>query len=217
MPIKPLQKVSLVDGVVSAIREQIAGGHIKPGETLRIEALAREFGVSRTPIREAFSKLEAEGILVRQTGYAATVFTPTREEVCEYYEMRLVLEPLAGRLAFPNMTRAVERRLDSLVAKMDNLTTNGRYGLHREFHRVLYEPSGRRFLTATIANLIERSDLYIRMYFKSHDLGETQRSHRRILHAVEGRDEEAFVAAIEDHVAGAMSHIVAEIPQEVGT
>ena len=90
MPIKPLQKTSLVDEVVAALREQIADGHIRPGDTLRIEVLAREFGVSRTPIREAFSKLEVEGLLVRKTGYAATVFTPARREVHEYYEMRLV-------------------------------------------------------------------------------------------------------------------------------
>jgi len=216
MPIKPLQKTSLVDEVVAAVREQIADGHIRPGETLRIEALAREFGVSRTPIREAFSKLEVEGLLVRKTGYAATVFTPVRREVREYYEMRLVLEPLAARLALPNVTPAVERRLSALVTKMDDLTADGWYGVNREFHRALYEPSDRPFLIATIDNLIQRSDPYIRMYFETHDLEETQRSHRQILAAVTARDEQALSTAVQDHLGHAMSEMVAVISDEDG-
>ncbi len=50
--------------------------------------------------------LEAEGLLVRKTGYAATVFTPLRQEVREYYQIRTVLEPLAAQLALPNVTPA---------------------------------------------------------------------------------------------------------------
>lgn len=214
MPIKPLQKTSLVDEVVAALREQIADGHIRPGDTLRIEALAREFGVSRTPIREAFSKLEVEGLLVRRTGYAATVFTPDRREVREYYEMRLVLEPLAARLALPNMTPAVERRLASLLSKMDDLTANNWYGFNREFHSVLYEPSDRPFLVATIDNLIQRSDPYIRMYFETHDLEDTQREHRQIVAALGKRDEQALSAAVEEHLGNALNEIVAVVSDE---
>jgi DNA-binding GntR family transcriptional regulator len=214
MPIKPLQKTSLVDEVVTALREQIADGHIQPGETLRIEALAREFGVSRTPIREAFSKLEVEGLLVRKAGYAATVFTPLRREVREYYEMRMVLEPLAARLALPNVTAAIEHRLSTFVTRMDDLTANNWYAINRDFHRTLYESSDRPFLVGTIDNLIQRSDPYIRMYFETHDLEETQRSHRQILAAVAERDEEAVASAVQQHLGHALSEIVAVISEE---
>jgi DNA-binding GntR family transcriptional regulator len=214
MSIKPLQKTSLVDDIVAALREQIADGHFRPGEALRIESLAREFGVSRTPVREAFSKLEAEGLLVRRTGYAATVFTPVRREVREYYEMRIVLEPLAARLALPNITPRVEQRLASLVLKMDDFTARNWYGINREFHHVLDEPSDRPFLVATIDNLIQRSDPYIRLYFESHDLVETQRGHRQILAAVAERDGPALAAAVQDHLGHALSEIVAVISEE---
>jgi DNA-binding GntR family transcriptional regulator len=213
-PIKPLQKTSLVDEVVAALRDQIADGHIRPGETLRIEGLAREFGVSRTPIREAFSKLEVEGLLVRKTGYAATVFTPVRREVREYYEMRIVLEPLAARLALANMTPAVERRLTALVSKMDDFTANNWFAINREFHDVLYEPSDRPFLRATIDNLIQRSDPYIRMYFETHDLEDTQREHRQILVSLGERDEQALSAAVEEHLTNALSEIVAVVSDD---
>jgi DNA-binding GntR family transcriptional regulator len=214
MAIKPLQKSSLVDEVATAIREHISDGDFQPGETLRIEALAREFGVSRTPIREAFSKLEAEGLLVRRAGYSATIFTPTRAEVCEYYEMRIVLEPLAARLALPNMTPVIERRLDALLRKMDETTVPSWYALNREFHRGLYEPSGRALLVATITNLIDRSDPYLRIYFQSHDYADSRRAHREIVAAVGARDEHAVVRAVEDHLGRALSSIIEAIPEE---
>lgn len=213
-PIKPLRKVSLVDEVVDALREEIVAGRIRPGETLRIEALARQFGISRTPIREAISKLEAQGIVVRRTGYSATVFAPRRREVLEYYEMRLVLEPLAARLVIENMTPAVERRLARLVEEMDDFTMSRWYGLNQAFHRQLYESSDRPFLVSTIDNLIQRSDPYIRMYFASHDLEETQRGHRRILAALADRDGHELGAAVEAHLGHVVTEIVAAISED---
>ena len=215
-PVQPLTKTSLVDEVVSALRDQLSSGALRPGETLHIEALARDFGVSRTPIREAFSRLEAEGLLVRRAGHAATVFAPLRREVLEYYEMRLVLEPLAARLALPCVTPATERKLDSLLRQMDDFAARNWYGINREFHRALYEPSGRAFLLATVDNLIQRSDPYIHMYFATHDLAETQRGHRKILSAMTRGDEGEFAAAVAEHLRHALNEIVAVIPDEVG-
>ena len=210
----PLTKTSLVDEVVVALRERLANGELRPGETVHIEALTREFEISRTPVREAFSRLEAEGLLVRRTGHAATVFAPVRREVLEYYEMRLVLEPLAARLALPNVTPEIERELVALVGEMDDFTAHNWYGINRAFHQALYEPSGRDFLVTTIDNLIQRSDPYIHMYFATHDLAETQSGHRQILTAVTEGDEAGLVAAVTEHLGHALNEIVAVIPTE---
>jgi DNA-binding GntR family transcriptional regulator len=210
--IRPLEKTSLVDSVATALREQIVEGNLAPGSTLQIEALAREFGVSRTPVREAFSKLETEGLLTRRAGHIATVFVPTRREVCEYYDMRLALEPLAARLAVPNLTLAQESHLGKLVQRMDDFEAREWYRSNREFHHLLYEPANRPFLAATIANLVHRSDPYIHMYFATHDLLETQRGHRRILLAVAKRDADALAAAVTEHLRHVLDEIVAAIP-----
>ena len=196
----PFLKVSLVDRVVETLHDRIAQGEIEPGETLRIEALAREFGISRTPVREAISKLEAEGIVVRRTGYAATVFTPSRKEVLEYYEMRMVLEPLAARLALPQVTQEILKELAVLVEAMDDFEATNWFVLNRDFHRMLYTAAERPYLLESIDNLIVRSDPYIRMYFKGHDLEETQRGHRRILEAVRGADVGELERAVADHL-----------------
>ena len=206
-PQTPLLKVSLVDQVVDTLRERIAEGRIDPGQTIRIESLAREFGISRTPVREAISKLEAQGLVVRRTGYAATVFEPQRSEVLELYEMRIALEPLAARLALPNVTPELVRELESLVVAMDNFEASNWYTLNRRFHHTLYIASERPFLVGTIDNLIARADPYIRIYFKAHDLEQTQRGHRRILAGVVDDDAEELRAAVEEH----LGHVVTGI------
>ena len=112
------------------------------------------------------------------------------------------------------MTPAVERRLASLLTKMDDFTANNWYGINREFHRELYKPSDRPFLIATIDNLIQRSDPYIRMYFETHDLEDTQREHRQIVAALEKRDEHALSVAVEEHLGNALNEIVAVVSDE---
>jgi DNA-binding GntR family transcriptional regulator len=206
-PQTPLLKVSLVDQVVDELRERIADGRVNPGDTLRIESLAREFGISRTPVREAISKLEAQGLVVRRTGYAATVFEPQRNEVLELYEMRTALEPLAARLALPNVTPDLLRELAELVPAMDNFEASNWYSLNRRFHHALYVASDRPFLVSTIDNLIARADPYIRIYFKAYDLEQTQRDHRRILAGVQRDDE----AELSDAVAAHLQHVVSGI------
>jgi DNA-binding GntR family transcriptional regulator len=213
-PIKPLEKVSLVDRIVTTLRDRIAEGEINPGETLRIERLAREFDVSRTPVREAISALEAQGLVVRRTGYTPTVFAPLRREVLEYFEMRQVLEPLAARLALPNVTDELIERLTALVDAMDFRETADWYRLNREFHDGIYEAARRPFLHETIDNLIRRSEPYIRMYFEAHDLEETQRGHRRILDSVRRRDEAETAAAVSDHLQHVVSGILEVIDDE---
>jgi DNA-binding GntR family transcriptional regulator len=210
----PFLKISLVDRVVETLHDRIAQGEIVPGETLRIEALAREFGISRTPVREAISKLEAEGIVVRRTGYAATVFTPSRKEVLEYYEMRMVLEPLAARLAMLRIGKGVLKELETLVDEMDNFEASNWFVLNRDFHHMLYTAAERPYLLESIDNSILRSDPYIRMYFKSHDLDETQHGHREILTALGRKDEDALDQAVADHLQHVVTGILEVIDDE---
>lgn len=205
---KPLQNVSLVDRIVNVLRERIGVGELEPGATLRIDEVARELEVSRTPVREAISALEAQGLVVRRTNYPPTVFEPSRLEVLEYYEMRKVIEPLAARLALPNVTDESFAQLEALVASMDDLGSANWYAQNREFHEGLYQPANRPFLLETIDNLIRRSEPYIRIYFKTYDLEATQRGHREILDCVRRRDSEALQSAIADHLQGVVSEML---------
>jgi DNA-binding GntR family transcriptional regulator len=213
----PLVKVSLVDQVVDVVRDRIASGVMVPGETVRIEQLARDLGVSRTPVREAIPKLEAIGLLVRRAGHAATVFMPNRKEVTEYYEMRRALEPLAARLALPGATSGQKEAARRLADAMDSIDAPNWFQLNRDFHRTLYESADRPYLLEMIENLIARSEPYQRLYFETHDLEETQRGHRQMVDAFLREDEDALVAAISDHLDHVVYGMLEAIQQTTGT
>jgi DNA-binding GntR family transcriptional regulator len=89
----------LVSELADKIYSKIVGGDLGPGSPLRQEALAREFDVSRTPIREALKQLEAKGVISHARGYSAVVRTPSSREIREKYQIRAELEGLAAQLA----------------------------------------------------------------------------------------------------------------------
>ncbi len=96
----PLTKSpQLVDEIADTIRHEVATGRYPVGSRLRQEALAADFGVSRTPIREALRKLQAEGLIVFVPRRGALVRGPTPREIREAYRVRAELEGLAAELA----------------------------------------------------------------------------------------------------------------------
>jgi DNA-binding GntR family transcriptional regulator len=92
------------------------------------------------------------------------------------------------------------QELEELVRAMDNFEASNWYTLNRRFHHALYVASERPFLVGTIDNLIARADPYIRIYFKAHDLEQTQRDHRGILAGVQRDDEDELSEAVAVHL-----------------
>ena len=90
---------ALVDELAATIQARVLNGEIPTGTRLRQESLAAEFGVSRTPVREALRKLQANGIVEVQPHRGALVRRPSAREVREAYEVRAELEGLAASLA----------------------------------------------------------------------------------------------------------------------
>ncbi len=207
------QTESLVDQLVTDIRDQIFTGALTPGEPLHIEVIAREAGVSRTPAREAITKLEAMGLVTRRPNYTPIVSVLSKREVLEFYEMRGVLEPLAAGLALPSVTPALLSELGELVSEMDTYQAGVWARLNLRFHTRLYEFAGRPHLLETIAGLIEKSDPYVRLYFTSNDLHKTQCGHRAILTALHEGDQGELEEAVRSHLSDVVTGIVSLIPE----
>ena len=102
---------ALVDRLASAIQARVLSGEIPSGSRLRQESLATEFGVSRTPVREALRKLQAGGIVLVKPNRGAVVRGPTAREAREAYEVRAELEGLAAELAAQRISDEELRRL----------------------------------------------------------------------------------------------------------
>jgi len=114
---KRLENVTLYERVYEALKEAILNNEYLPGDVVSIELIARELGVSTTPVREAVARLSAEG-LVRQAPNKGVRIAPiTRRDVHDVYEVRKILEPYAAGVAAKKATQDPELKRKFLQVK----------------------------------------------------------------------------------------------------
>ncbi|MFF9211880.1 MULTISPECIES: GntR family transcriptional regulator [unclassified Streptomyces] len=143
--------------VCTAIRDDIVAGIHERGSRLTEEVLARRYGVSRVPVREALRTLEAEGFVVTRRHAGACVAEPTEQDAADLLEMRTLLEPLGA-------ARAAQRRTEAHLKVLRGLVRLGRerarHGTGDElrsldgwFHETLAQACGSQALTAALTQL----------------------------------------------------------------
>lgn len=192
------------------LRQHIASGEIQPGTRLRQNDVARELGVSTTPVREAFAALRREGLLTSDSRRGVVVFEPTVADVVEQYEIRTRLEALAIRNAIPNLTDAILNELEQMFETMGAATSTEYVELNRRFHHRLYECSGMPHLVALTDDLRDASGGYLSLLATRQEdsTASAQVHHRAILDACQARDVEQACAAVEEHLRTNMTSIV---------
>ncbi|MEU6405637.1 GntR family transcriptional regulator [Streptomyces sp. NPDC046985] len=142
--------------VCTAIRDDIVAGVHERGGRLTEEVLARRYGVSRVPVREALRTLEAEGFVVTRRHAGAYVAEPTGEEAADFLEMRLLLEPLAASRAAQRSTEAHLKVLRGLVRLGQERAADGGEELRSLgswFHETLVHACGSPALAASLTQL----------------------------------------------------------------
>ncbi|GHF10953.1 GntR family transcriptional regulator [Streptomyces griseoluteus] len=143
--------------VCTAIRDDIVAGIHERGGRLTEEVLARRYGVSRVPVREALRTLEAEGFVVTRRHAGACVAEPTEQEAADLLEMRLLLEPLGAARAAQRRTEAHLKVLRGLVrlgqerARLGN--SDDLRALDGWFHETLAQACGSHALTSALTQL----------------------------------------------------------------
>lgn len=154
---KALPRGSMPDAVADILREAILDGVLEPGAWLREAEVSSELQVSRTPVRDAFRILAAEGLLTIKANQGAIVSPTTSDDILELYVMREVLEALAARLA---ARRAPERCMEEFArllpmmkraAEENNIAEL--YRLNFTFHTIIREAAGNRYLQRSLAQL----------------------------------------------------------------
>ncbi len=144
------QVQSVADQVYAVLRERIAGGDLERGSRLHQEDLAKEFGVSRTPVREALRKLAAEGLVDLYANRGARVATATDEQLRSSYETRLVVEPGAARMAADRQIPAAIQAMKAAIRAEEKAGRSSAklFQANRSFHLALIEGSGNPQLVA---------------------------------------------------------------------
>ncbi|HVQ95662.1 MAG TPA: GntR family transcriptional regulator [Mycobacteriales bacterium] len=145
---------SMPDAVADALREAILDGALAPGAWLREAEVARELKVSRTPVRDAFRILAAEGLVNINANQGAVVSPMTSDDVLELYAVRESLEGLAARLAARRAPRTCLEAFAGLIPKMkeagEKLASRELSRLNFEFHAVVRDAAGNRYLERSL-------------------------------------------------------------------
>lgn len=202
--------------VAARLRAEIQGGELAPGARLRQSEVAQRFGVSTTPVREAFALLQAQGLVRIDPHKGAIVFHPSAREARELYEMRLVLETLAVEKAMPNFTPEIVDELQALLDRMPE-TGGGQdwMRLHSRFHIRIYSAANRPRLVHLIENLRDASSAYINMFVADHHGADiSRRQHQAILEGIRKGDGEATREAISEHLRVTLDALLESLEQD---
>lgn len=188
------------------IRSAIQDGKLTPGERLREVELARQIGLSRTPIREALGRLESEGLVAHDATRGVVVAELDHAMVTELYFMREVLEGTAARLAAQHASDVEISILDDLCHQYEAaLSDEAALAVaNRRFHETLYRCSHNRYLLNMVTVLHNALSL-----LGSTTLGnperaaESLREHRAVVTAIRARDADAAEQALRSHIRAA--------------
>jgi DNA-binding GntR family transcriptional regulator len=188
--------------IADDLRTGIFDGSLGPGVQLKQEQLANAFGVSRIPVREALSRLQAEGLVVHEPNKGMSVAAPTLGDVCEALDIRLALEARALALALPRMTEAGLARCERILARYDKATTPLEWTtLNLKFHLALYEPAQRPRLLAMIERIVTEVDRGVRTHI-SRTVGrdDPQADHYAIVAACRQHDQAGALRRLQRHI-----------------
>lgn len=221
----------LVDSLVTTLQERINSGEIPAGSWLRQEALAKDLGVSRMPVREALRQLQVRGTVELIANRGARVRLPSTRDIIEVYELHGILQGHAGAAAAELIT---SEQLDRLAAAevmfrqaVEELRTSAGdtstaqrhwHEANTEFHAVIIEASGNKHLGEVYENLhhkVPRNLTWIALGNDVRRLEKDAAEHAGILDAISRGDAEAARARLTEHVKRASDLLVRTV-DEIG-
>lgn len=196
------------DKVYEELRERLLRGHFKPGAQLKEEPLAREFGVSRTPVRTALGRLVDDGLATANAGQGIRVAQWTAWDVEECFQLRMLLEPYAASLA---AVRGGDRLLAQLRTSNQQMAEGikraDRDGIasiqeaNRSFHHALVDHSGSPRLKAMLETMIDMPIIVRSFYlYTPAELDQSLHHHEDLTIAVEARDGELALRVMQLHL-----------------
>ena len=197
-----LPRLTTSEALARQLRAGIQRGEFPPGSRMRQADVAQRFGVSTTPVREAFALLQAEGLLQIDPHRGAFVFSPSEKDVSEYYEIREVLEDLAVSLSVERITDDLIREVGALHQEMLKTEDPSLWSdLNNRFHLRIYEAADHPRLCGIIMNLREASSAYLQMCLAAGGRRiAADHEHASILESLRAGDAPEARAATREHL-----------------
>lgn len=193
------------------LKNRIVSGQIAGGLPLRQEELARSFGVSKIPVREALRQLESSGLVEFRPRRGAIVADLSPDDILDLLDVRIALECRALELAVPNIVDDdIRLAQETLVEYLQETEAERWSELNTRFHQCLYEPCGRPHLLKFIRDLQNRMGPFLRLNVTlATGLERPDREHREILSACATGDAILAVQLLRKHIENTQKEVLA--------
>jgi DNA-binding GntR family transcriptional regulator len=210
------RKRSLREEVYQSLKKSILHGKLKGGQRLIEEQLADQVGISRTPVREAFHKLERDELVTRlpKGGFAVREFT--KEDVEEIFGIRSALESYAAYLATvhisPEKISNLEKKIEETEKALKSGDDNKVVQLHTEFHDLLYKSCKSKKLIEMINNFRDYFYRYRSPLLQTEKgIHDSMEGHRRMLGAMKKKNPRLVERLVRKHLERGKELIIKEI------
>ena len=214
--IRVSKRKSLREEVYESLKKSILHGKLKGGQRLIEETLADQIGISRTPVREAFHKLERDDLVTRlpKGGFAVREFT--KEDVEEIFGIRSALESYASYLASLHITlekiSQLEKKVKELEDALEKRDDEKFIQLNTEFHDLIYKSCKSKKLIEMINNF---RDYFYRyrsaLIHTEKGMNYSIEDHRRMLEAMKKKNPRLVERLVRNHLARGKELIIREI------
>ncbi|MCR4427233.1 MAG: GntR family transcriptional regulator [Firmicutes bacterium] len=215
-----LESVKTVErSVYDSLKSAIIQARLSPGQKLVTAKIAEELGVSRMPVREAIQRLEAEGFVTVKPFRGAEVTQLSWQDIREIYDIRMVLEGYAMKLA---MSQPLERKIEALESLLRTAKEKVASGdlaeieeIDDKFHKILFSTCGSSRLEGLLRNLWEQCS-----YFRSvaallrRDPLRSIRQHEELIEVLRTRDVERAVEAVQAHTQVSRDTLISYLKNE---
>jgi DNA-binding GntR family transcriptional regulator len=201
---------NLGDIVYDVLRRGIILGYYPVGSRIIEEQVARDLGVSRTPVREALNKLEVIGLVSIESNKGAVVRGLSIQELKEIDSVRIILEAAAVELASQTITDSDIHRLEQILTKKASAESRGeQLDLNRNFHLEIFACAKNNFLLKTITSIIDLTDMLWEASDPDYErYREASKEHWGIIEALKQRDIELAKERIKDHILNTEAVVV---------
>lgn len=212
----PMPIPSRTQYVLEEIKHRILTGQLTPGQALVETELAAQFGVSKTPVREALKTLAGTGLVVMSQYKGVTVRMVDADMAREVYDVRLLLEPEALRRAV-RRGASLEAARDALARSDRAADTAERSLANRSFHRALYTSCGNPLLGRMLDEVRDQAALVSAVAWAADPSWEREAAeHRDILRLALDGDADGAAAALHAHIASFVRRAFPQAREEEG-
>jgi DNA-binding GntR family transcriptional regulator len=203
------QRTTTPDGVHRVLRAAILEGIVPQGGQLREAHIAADLGISRSPLREALTRLEEEGLVVKIPFRGAFVVEVSAQDVAEIASIRLRVEPLAGELSMAALRGRESQRLTSTLEELKRATEENdlpaSIDAHLRLHRLFYDHSGHSILQNLWNGWESKLRLYLAVDHRSYsDLQDVAVEHEGLVARVLEGDVDGFQRQVAHHFPSAL-------------